>query len=99
MASPKRRAVYDEFLKVPAWKVAEIIDGELIVRPRPAIPHAHTGSVLGAEVLGSFNGPPGSPAAGGSSSSPSCISARTSSSRTSPDGAAIVCRCCRRSRS
>jgi len=58
MSSPKRRAVYDELLKVPDWKVAEIIDGELIVGPRPAIPHAHTGSVLTADVLQAFNGPP-----------------------------------------
>ena len=61
MSSPKRRAVYADFLKVPEWKVAEIIDGELIVSPRPAIPHAHTGSAIGAQVWQSFNGPPGSP--------------------------------------
>jgi Uma2 family endonuclease len=61
VSSPKRRAVYEEFLKVPEWKVAEIIDGELIVSPRPSIPHAHTGSSISAEVWQSFNGPPGSP--------------------------------------
>jgi len=61
MSAPKRRAVYDEFLKVPDWKVAEIIDGELIVNPRPATPHAHVGSALGSEIWSGFNGPPGSP--------------------------------------
>ena len=61
MSSPKRGAVYAEFLKVPEWKVAELIDGELIVSPRPATPHAHAGSAIGAQIWGSFNGPPGSP--------------------------------------
>ena len=41
---PKRRATYDDLLQVPEWKVAEIIDGELIVTPRPATPHAHAGT-------------------------------------------------------
>jgi Uma2 family endonuclease len=61
MSSPKRQAVYDEFLKVPGWKVAEIIDGELIVSPRPAIPHAYVSSAMGADIGGPFNGPPGDP--------------------------------------
>jgi Uma2 family endonuclease len=61
MSSPKRRVVYDEFLKVPDWKVAEIIDGELIVNPRPAIPHAHVGSAVNANLWDAFNGPPGNP--------------------------------------
>jgi Uma2 family endonuclease len=61
MPSTKRQAVYDEFLKVPDWKVAEIIDGELIVSPRPAIPHAHVGTVMGADLGGAFLGPPGAP--------------------------------------
>jgi len=61
MAQPKRRATYDDLMKVPEWKVAEIIDGELIVNPRPATPHAHSASAIGAEVWGSYSGPPGSP--------------------------------------
>jgi Uma2 family endonuclease len=61
MGQPKRRATYDDLLKVPEWKVAEIIDGELIVNPRPATPHAHTGSAVTAEIWSFFNGPPGSP--------------------------------------
>lgn len=59
MSAPKRRAVYDELLKVPEWKVAEIIDGELIVNPRPAIPHAHVGSGMIVDIRGAFDGPPG----------------------------------------
>ncbi len=60
MSAPKRRATYDDLLKVPEWKVAEIIDGELIVTPRPAIPHAHVGSAMSHDLWDGFNGPPGS---------------------------------------
>lgn len=59
---PVRRPVrYDELLKVPDTKVAEIIDGEIIVSPRPASPHAYANSVLGADLIGAFHRPPGAP--------------------------------------
>ena len=61
MAQPKRRATYEDLMQVPEWKVAEIIDGELIVSPRPATPHAHAGSAMSFDVGGRFNGPPGAP--------------------------------------
>jgi Uma2 family endonuclease len=48
-------------MRVPDTMVAEIIDGELITNPRPAVRHALSGSVIGADLLGSFHGPPGSP--------------------------------------
>jgi Uma2 family endonuclease len=51
---PKRPATYDDLLKVPDHKVAEILDGELLVSPRPASPHAHAGSRLGVS-LAPFN--------------------------------------------
>jgi Uma2 family endonuclease len=63
--SPKRRATYEDLMQVPDTKVAEIIDGELIVSPRPASPHAHVATVLGADVAGAFHGPPGAPGAPG----------------------------------
>src|SRR2546428_14192336 len=54
MASPvKRRATYDDVLQVPPHRVAEIVDGDLHVSPRPASRHA-----LAASVLGSGLGPP-----------------------------------------
>jgi Uma2 family endonuclease len=59
---PKR---YDELLKVPDTKVAEIIDGELIVSPRPASPHAFAASIMGADLIGGFHGPPGNPSRAG----------------------------------
>ena len=61
MKSARRPARYDELLKVPDTKVAEIIDGELIVSPRPASPHAYAASVMGADLIGGFHRPPGDP--------------------------------------
>ena len=61
MSTARRRATYDDLVNVPDTKVAEIIDGELIVSPRPAIPHAHAGSVMGADLIGAFHRPPGDP--------------------------------------
>jgi len=59
---PRRRATYDDLLAVPDHLVAEILDGELHVSPRPAAPHAaaHT-YLLGALVStlgGGGSGPP-----------------------------------------
>jgi Uma2 family endonuclease len=61
MAVPKRRATYEDLMQVPDTKVAEIIDGELIVSPRPASPHAHAATMMGGELVTAFAGPPGSP--------------------------------------
>lgn len=61
MKPARRPARYDELLKVPDTKVAEIIDGELIVTPRPASPHALAASVIGADLNFSFHRPPGDP--------------------------------------
>jgi Uma2 family endonuclease len=41
--------------------VAEIVDGELFVSPRPASPHTHAASVIGAEVCGPFHRHPDDP--------------------------------------
>ena len=61
MAEPKRRATYEDLMEVPDTKVAEIIDGELIVSPRPASPHAHAATLLGADVVASFHRSLGDP--------------------------------------
>jgi Uma2 family endonuclease len=65
MSAPKRRATYEDLMQIPDTKVAEIIDGELFVSPRPAVPHARGATILGAEITSAFDGPPGSPAAPG----------------------------------
>lgn len=59
---PKRPATYDDLLKVPDHKVAEILDGELHVSPRPAVPHAFAAGRLGAHLAPfneGFDGPAG----------------------------------------
>lgn len=49
----RRRATYEDLLAAPADRVAEIIDGDLRLFPRPALPHAAAASALGEEL-----GPP-----------------------------------------
>ncbi len=49
----KRIATYDDVLNAPEQKVAEIIEGELVLSPRPAGPH----SVATAALMGEL-GPP-----------------------------------------
>jgi Uma2 family endonuclease len=61
VAIGKRRATYADLAKVPDTMVAEIIDGELIATPRPAIPHAHVTTVLAEELGARFNHPAGDP--------------------------------------
>lgn len=60
MAKPVRRpARYDDILAAPETKVAEVIDGEVLVSPRPAARHANTASAILVDVRGNFGGPPG----------------------------------------
>ena len=57
MVHPKRKrrvATYQDVLDAPEHVVAEIIDGELYVSPRPATPHAMSMSMLGALLLPPF---------------------------------------------
>lgn len=54
MASPvKRRATHQDLLRIPDHQVAEILDGDVHVSPRPASRHALASSRLGSEL-----GPP-----------------------------------------
>src|SRR5687768_370509 len=50
----KRRATYEDLVQVPDHQVAEILDGELIVTPRPALRHAGASSMLGGHLVGPF---------------------------------------------
>lgn len=56
-----RRATYEDLLAVPDHQVAELVDGELHVNPRPASPHARTASRMGIDLGGPFDGDPGGP--------------------------------------
>ncbi len=51
MSAPARSDdVYQQFLAVPEYKVAEIIQGRLITHPRPASRHAKAAYELGIEL-------------------------------------------------
>jgi Uma2 family endonuclease len=60
-ADDHRRALYEEYWKVPRHRCAEIIRGTLHVTPRPAPPHANATSVLGGELSGPFQRGRGGP--------------------------------------
>lgn len=62
MADPaQKRATYEDLLAVPDTRVAQILDGELIVQPRPAGPHALMTSALGTELGNPFHRGRGGP--------------------------------------
>ena len=46
-----KRAVYEDLYKIPEDSIGEIIDGELIVTPRPSRRHVIAASYLGSEVI------------------------------------------------
>ena len=61
MDPARRRATYEDLLKVPEHMVAEIIDGELYATPRPASPHPRAASAIASGLWGPFDRPPGDP--------------------------------------
>lgn len=61
MTKPARRATYQDLCDAPENLVAELIDGELFLNPRPAMPHALAESAIGAELFGRFHRRPGEP--------------------------------------
>jgi Uma2 family endonuclease len=63
-AEKRTRATYADYLAVPEPQRAEIIDGQLYVFPRPAVPHAFTAFQLTVKVGGPF-GSGGSAGPGG----------------------------------
>src|SRR5947209_1469025 len=66
MGEPKRRAAtYDDLRHLPENVVGEIIDGELIVSPRPSVPHSVAASVMGGDLNNSFHRPGGGGGPGG----------------------------------
>jgi Uma2 family endonuclease len=56
-----KRATYEDVLNAPENKVAEILDGELFLSPRPAPKHAVASSRLGSIIGGSFDEGGGGP--------------------------------------
>ncbi|MDB4962077.1 MAG: hypothetical protein JWP01_2076 [Myxococcales bacterium] len=62
MAAPTtKRATYQDVLDAPEHTVAEIIDGELHVSPRPAGPATSVGSMIGASLIPPFGRGRGGP--------------------------------------
>ena len=57
----RRRATYEDLCQVPDHKVAEILDGELVVTPRPALRHASASLGLGGHLWGPFQRGRGGP--------------------------------------
>jgi Uma2 family endonuclease len=56
-----RPATYEDLVRVPDTMVAEIVDGELHVSPRPALRHAHVSSALGVFIGGPYHHGRGGP--------------------------------------
>ncbi len=56
-----RRATHDQVRELAENRVGEILDGELYSSPRPAMPHALAGSILGQELTGPFQKGRGGP--------------------------------------
>ena len=57
----KRPVTYDDVLRVPPHRVAEIVGGDLHVSPRPASRHALAASLLGSDLVGPFHHGRGGP--------------------------------------
>jgi Uma2 family endonuclease len=58
---PKRPATYADIENAPDDKIAEIIDEELVLSPRPRSTHAFVASTLGIELGGPFQRGRGGP--------------------------------------
>ncbi len=62
MADPAtRRATYQDVLDAPEHVVAEIVNGELRLSPRPGGPHTSVTSILGMDIGGAFHRGRGGP--------------------------------------
>jgi Uma2 family endonuclease len=60
-STKSRPASYEDILRLPENVIGEIIDGELIVSPRPASSHAMASSAIGGELAGPFRRGRGGP--------------------------------------
>lgn len=61
MKPPDKKATYADLMQVPDTRVAEIVDGQLITSPRPALRHSLAASSLGDELGGPFQKSRGGP--------------------------------------
>ena len=56
-----KRATYQDLLALPDSVLGQIIDGELVVSPRPGVEHARSASMLGGDLVGAFDRGRGGP--------------------------------------
>ena len=62
MAEPaRRRATYDDIVALPEHVVGEIVDGDLVVSPRPAARHANAAGAVHFDLTGPFQRGRGGP--------------------------------------
>jgi Uma2 family endonuclease len=64
MALPSKQphpATYEDILRLPEHLVGEIVDGDLVVSPRPGSRHALASSVVGGALTGPFHRGRGGP--------------------------------------
>jgi Uma2 family endonuclease len=55
MSQPaKKIATYEDLYSIPETMIGEIINGELIVTPRPSLDHSHAASSVGGELVPPF---------------------------------------------
>jgi Uma2 family endonuclease len=59
--APEVKATYEDLERLPANVTGELVDGELILSPRPAGPHVLAASVLASELGGPFQQGRGGP--------------------------------------
>lgn len=51
----KSGAVYDDVIAAPETQVAEIVEGDLYLSPRPALRHTRATTILGADIVDAFD--------------------------------------------
>ena len=51
---PRKTATYQDIIEAPDTRVSEIVEGDLLVSPRPAPRHAAARSVIGGVIIGPF---------------------------------------------
>jgi Uma2 family endonuclease len=61
MLAARKLATYDDVLAAPEHLVAQVVDGELVLQPRPARRHTLVASDLGAELVTRFRRGRGGP--------------------------------------
>jgi len=62
MVAPARRySTYEDVLRAPKHLVAEVLNGDLYLTPRPSGPHAEAASVLGMDLGSAFHRGRGGP--------------------------------------